>query len=514
VNEVPGLDQTFDSAGYSSIPPRRVELHRWPLLDGVPFQRVKVLAGDCIFVPGSFIHAVHSTLGEAEQTGTAKAETGNSTANANMTPHQTVQKDRNEELVVQVTTLFAGPQMPTAMQLVFMQERNSGNPDRNEPTKMLGSGAQMPVQESAQVQLGPSYEQLRPYHRPPCDAPDPPVSRERRSNIDRSTIPKTTLREASIAWRFDGSVSSPITMGFGSPSNVLERLHKIMQQRVQQQLDKQQEEEEEEKESRTQQNEKQIARSEVGMTREEWEILVLSVDIAGDKQGVLQVCPRDDPSYTYFKAEEEIERHVHDALVLLYGNTVPYNMQSNNIATEQHINRKGGAYEAERGIGNDIHPGSTQRGTAQQSLRHQRRQRWQQICDGNTLDELCTIPGLCARLHATAAKEAAQLFDLMLASRGDIEGGIEGGIEGRTSAARQNNEETGKVEKDLLQLEDLERISRSDMQNGLRSLFVVDQIASVFEDGGGNMPGSAGFLDGDTYTGTGPPSRGRAHIGL
>jgi hypothetical protein len=62
VDEQPGVDQTYDTAGFSRIPPRAVDLKEWPLLEGVPFMRVRVRAGDCIYVPGSYLHQVPSTI--------------------------------------------------------------------------------------------------------------------------------------------------------------------------------------------------------------------------------------------------------------------------------------------------------------------------------------------------------------------------------------------------------------------------------------------------------------------
>jgi hypothetical protein len=58
VNERPGGDQTFETAGFSRIQTRDVDLGAFPRIRKVhvPFMVGKVGPGDCIFVPGSYMH--------------------------------------------------------------------------------------------------------------------------------------------------------------------------------------------------------------------------------------------------------------------------------------------------------------------------------------------------------------------------------------------------------------------------------------------------------------------------
>jgi len=84
INERPGLDQMFDTAGMSRIATRGVDLKRFPKFGQVPFMKVRVQPGDCLYVPGTYLHHVYSS------------------------------GHRN----IQVSLLFAGPDVPTAMQRV------------------------------------------------------------------------------------------------------------------------------------------------------------------------------------------------------------------------------------------------------------------------------------------------------------------------------------------------------------------------------------------------------------
>jgi len=85
VNERPGLDQMYDTAGFSRIQTRAVDFRHFPRFKDVPFMRARVNPGDCIYIPGTYIHHVYSS------------------------------GQRN----IQVSMLFAGPGTPTAMQRVY-----------------------------------------------------------------------------------------------------------------------------------------------------------------------------------------------------------------------------------------------------------------------------------------------------------------------------------------------------------------------------------------------------------
>jgi len=61
VNERPGMDQTYDTAGFSRIGTRNVDLERWPNFKKVPYMKATIYPGDCIFVPGTYIHHVYSS---------------------------------------------------------------------------------------------------------------------------------------------------------------------------------------------------------------------------------------------------------------------------------------------------------------------------------------------------------------------------------------------------------------------------------------------------------------------
>ena len=61
VNERPGIDQTYDTAGFSRIPTRNVDFKAWPKFKKVPFMKAKVNPGDCLYVPGTYIHHVYSS---------------------------------------------------------------------------------------------------------------------------------------------------------------------------------------------------------------------------------------------------------------------------------------------------------------------------------------------------------------------------------------------------------------------------------------------------------------------
>jgi len=85
VNERHDLDQMYDTAGFSRVGTRDVNLNRYPKLANVPFQKARLEPGDCIFVPGTYIHHVYSS------------------------------GERN----IQVSMLFAGPGTPTAIGRVY-----------------------------------------------------------------------------------------------------------------------------------------------------------------------------------------------------------------------------------------------------------------------------------------------------------------------------------------------------------------------------------------------------------
>ena len=89
LNERPGADQTYDTAGFSKVSTRNVNLKQWPKLKTVPFMVAKVQPGDCLYVPGTYIHHVYSS------------------------------GERN----IQVSMLFSSSEIPTSMQRVHKQRQ-------------------------------------------------------------------------------------------------------------------------------------------------------------------------------------------------------------------------------------------------------------------------------------------------------------------------------------------------------------------------------------------------------
>ena len=74
----------YDTAGYSRIATRNVDFKQFPKFKSAPFMLAKVEPGDCLYVPGTYMHNVYSHGSEN----------------------------------VQVSTLFSAPDMATAIHLV------------------------------------------------------------------------------------------------------------------------------------------------------------------------------------------------------------------------------------------------------------------------------------------------------------------------------------------------------------------------------------------------------------
>jgi len=139
VNERPGEDQMYDSAGFSRINTRNVNLNKFPKFAAVPFHRVTVNAGDCLYVPGTYMHHVYSS------------------------------GERN----IQVSLLFSGPEIPTAMMRVYK--------------KKIGGKL------FKDIKAGPG---------------------EKKCSLTPTSMP---ISDADVAWPYDGT--GPITMGFNNPSD-------------------------------------------------------------------------------------------------------------------------------------------------------------------------------------------------------------------------------------------------------------------------------------------------------
>jgi len=129
-------------------------LNQYPKFANVPFTRVRVNPGDCLFVPGTYIHHVYSS------------------------------SERN----MQVSLLFSGPQIPTAMQRVH--------------GKKLG---------------GPEFSKANDFGAK-C------LADNKQHNIK--------IGHVDVAWAYDGV--GPITMGFSNPHSYIaewresvERIHKM-----------------------------------------------------------------------------------------------------------------------------------------------------------------------------------------------------------------------------------------------------------------------------------------------
>jgi len=52
IQEQPGQDQTYDTAGMSQVGVLEVDFKRYPRFAKVPFKTVVLQPGDCLYVPG------------------------------------------------------------------------------------------------------------------------------------------------------------------------------------------------------------------------------------------------------------------------------------------------------------------------------------------------------------------------------------------------------------------------------------------------------------------------------
>ena len=157
-------DPNWATSGFTKIKAHDVDLQTYPKFEKVPFQRALLNAGDCIYVPGGYLHQVYS-VGE-----------------------------RN----IQVSMLFSGPHIGTAV-----------------PRAATGGAAAIAREVAKRATYADFGTKLRRHLVVPCPADGAGAG-------DGAGVKPVHIKDADVAWDYVGS--GYMTMGFMNTNHFQEQV--------------------------------------------------------------------------------------------------------------------------------------------------------------------------------------------------------------------------------------------------------------------------------------------------